>query len=63
MAISYPISLPAAFVAARTVIRQNNTVGESVSPFSAEQQLYVHQGQYWEADTNSAGWIRRLNRL
>lgn len=50
MAISYPISLPAAFVAARTVIRQNNTVGESVSPFSAEQQLYVHQGQYWEAD-------------
>lgn len=50
MAISYPITLPAAFVAARTVIRQNNTVGESVSPFSAEQQLYVHQGQYWEAD-------------
>lgn len=50
MAISYPISLPAAFVAARTVIRQNNTVGESVSPFSAEQQLYVHAGQWWEAD-------------
>lgn len=50
MTISYPISLPAAFVAARTVIRQNNTVGESVSPFSAEQQLYVHQGQWWEAD-------------
>lgn len=50
MAISYPISLPAAFKIARITIRANNTVGESVSPFSAEQQLYVHQGQWLEAD-------------
>lgn len=50
MAISYPISLPAAFAAAQTTMRQNNTVGESSSPFTAEQQLYVHQGQWWEAE-------------
>lgn len=50
MTISYPVSLPAAFAAARTTMRQCNTVGESVSPFSAEQQLYVHQGQWWEAE-------------
>ena len=50
MAISYPISLPAAFGVARITLRANSTVGESVSPFSAEQQIYVHQGQWWEAD-------------
>lgn len=50
MAISYPITLPAAFAAAAITLRQNNTVGESVSPFSAEQQIYVHQGQWWEAE-------------
>jgi hypothetical protein len=50
MAISYPISLPSAFKMARLTIRQCNTVGESVSPFSAEQQIYVHQGQWWEAE-------------
>lgn len=50
MTISYPISLPAAFAYSKITIRAANTVGESVSPFSAEQQLYVHQGQWWEAD-------------
>ena len=50
MAITYPISLPSAFAAARITLRQCNTVGESVSPFSAEQQIYVHQGQWWEAE-------------
>lgn len=50
MAISYPISLPSAFAVARIVVRQNNTVGKSVSPFSAESQTYVHQGQWWEAE-------------
>jgi hypothetical protein len=50
MTISYPITLPAAFRMARVTLRQCNTVGESVSPFSAEQQIYVHQGQWWEAE-------------
>ena len=50
MAISYPITLPAAFRMARVTLRASNTVGESVSPFSAEQQVYVHQGQWWEAE-------------
>jgi len=50
MAISYPISLPAAFAMSRVTIRASNTVGESPSPFSAEGQAYVHQGQWWEAD-------------
>ncbi len=50
MAIAYPISLPAAFKLARITIRQNGTVGESVSPFSAVQQLYEHPGQWWEAE-------------
>lgn len=58
MAISYPISLPAAFAVARSTIRANNTVGESVSPFTAEQQLYVHQGQWWEAEVSLPPMVR-----
>lgn len=50
MAISYPLALPGMFRVARITLRANNTVGESASPFSAEQQLYVHAGQWWEAE-------------
>lgn len=58
MAITYPISLPVAFDISGITIRANNTVGESVSPFSAEQQLYVHQGQWWEAEIRLPPMLR-----
>lgn len=71
MAISYPLSLPSMFKVARITLRANNTVGESVSPFSAEQQIYVHQGQWWQAEIqlpklarddaeDFAGWLFSL---
>ncbi len=71
MAISYPLALPSMFKVARITLRANNTVGESVSPFSAEQQIYVHQGQWWQAEIqlpklarddaeDFAGWLFSL---
>jgi hypothetical protein len=71
MAISYPLALPSMFKVARITLRQNGVVGESVSPFSAEQQIYVHQGQWWSAEIqlpklarddaeDFAGWLFSL---
>lgn len=36
----------------RIVFRARSTVGVSASPFSAEQQLYVHQGEVWSAEVS-----------
>lgn len=74
MAISYPLALPAitrGFM--RVVFRQLSSVGVSSSPFSKEQQVYVHQGECWGADAVYAplkvradaedviGWLAALN--
>lgn len=48
--ISYPLSVPAGLVPASFVLRACDIVGASTSPFTASQQVYRHQGQYWEAD-------------
>jgi len=51
MAIVYPINFPA--VGIRNVtIRAKNTVALSASPFTGQQQVYRHQGQWWEMEVS-----------
>lgn len=49
MALSYPLSLPSKGPR-RLQWRAGSTVGVSTSPFTAEDQVYVHQGEWWECD-------------
>ncbi len=70
MTISFPLSAPNADIAAME-IHANSTVGESRSPFTMEEQVYVHQGEWWEADVvlppmkraDAAAWIAQLLAL
>jgi len=49
MAINYPLTFPN--VGIKTMhIRAKNVVGISSSPFTGQQQVYKHQGQWWEAE-------------
>lgn len=50
MAISYPLTLPAAFRVARMSITGSSVVSVAASPFTMEQQVYQHQGQGWQLD-------------
>ncbi len=50
MAISYPLSLPSNRQISRVRLNAIDVVGLSQSPFTASQQVYRYQGQYWEAD-------------
>ena len=49
MALSFPLTPPATG-RRRASFRAQSTVGVSRSPFTGEQQVYVHQGEWWEAD-------------
>lgn len=49
MPISYPLNFPA--VGIRNVtIRARTVVGLNSSPFTGQQQVYKHQGQWWEME-------------
>jgi len=50
MTISFPLTFPTAVTPSRIVVRAVSVVGISESPFTLEQQGYVHQGQRLEAD-------------
>lgn len=50
MAISYPLSLPSNRQISRVRLNAIDVVGVVQSPFTASQQVYRYQGQYWEAD-------------
>lgn len=50
MAITYPLSLPSNRQISAVRMNTVDIVGQSVSPFTATQQTYKYQGQYWEAD-------------
>jgi hypothetical protein len=58
MAISYPISLPATpgFIRSRLLMRAVAAV--SASPFTGEQQVYQHQGQWWEGEATLPPMLR-----
>jgi hypothetical protein len=49
MSISYPLNFPTQCVSGIT-IRARTIVGMSTSPFTGQQQVYKHQGQWWEAE-------------
>jgi len=49
MAITYPLQFPSQCVREIT-IRSRNIVGISTSPFTGQQQVYKHQGEWWEAE-------------
>jgi hypothetical protein len=49
MAILYPVNFPAVGIRSMT-IRARNVVGISASPFTGQQQVYKHQGQWWESE-------------
>lgn len=71
MALSYPLSLPATGIFAEMDIHANSAVGMSRSPFTAEEQVYAHPGEWLEADivlppmarTDAAAWITFLTAL
>lgn len=49
MAITFPVNFPAVGIRSMT-IRARNVVGISASPFTGQQQVYKHAGQWWEAE-------------
>lgn len=51
MPISYPLTFPSQCIRAVT-IRARNVVGSSVSPFTGQQQVYKHPGQWWEMEVS-----------
>lgn len=71
MTISYPLNLPTSVTAREVVIRRCATVALSASPFTGEQQVYVHQGEWFEIDfalppmprATAAAWIGFLLAL
>ena len=51
MPITYPITFPSDCIRAVT-IRARNVVGMSASPFTGQQQIYRHPGQWWEMEVS-----------
>jgi len=49
MTISYPITLPTSPAPASVKLYGHAIVAVGVSPFTAQQQVYQHQGQFWRA--------------
>lgn len=49
MAIEFPVNFPAVGIRSMT-IRGRNVVGISASPFTGQQQVYKHAGQWWESE-------------
>lgn len=51
MAYTYPLTFPD--IGIRSInIRAITVVGASVSPFTGQQQVYKHQGQWWEMEVS-----------
>ena len=51
MAYTYPLTFPDLGIKSIT-IRAKTIVGASVSPFTGQQQVYKHQGQWWEMEVS-----------
>lgn len=58
MTISFPLSLPSVGGIRQITFRPLSMVGLSESPFTFEQQAYVHQGERWAADVVLSGMNR-----
>ena len=49
MSYTFPLAFPDIGIKSIN-IRAQNVVGASVSPFTGQQQMYRHQGQWWEME-------------
>ena len=47
---TFPLTPPAAFLASEVRFTPKTVVSKSVSPFTGGEQVYVHQGQWWEME-------------
>lgn len=71
MTITYPIDLPSTPAPAKIRIYPRAIVAVGISPFTAAQQVYKHQGQLWQADitlppmlrADAAPWIAAMLQL
>jgi len=71
VSITYPLTMPATPGFKQLTLLQNFVVGESDSPFTAQGQIYEHQGSWWEAKVDlpimtraqAAPWIAFLAAL
>lgn len=53
MSIVYPLAMPAGNPQAKNIVLTANfVVAQSVSPFTAQEQVYQHVGTWWELDVN-----------
>ena len=58
MAITYPLSMPALPGIKRITLAARSIVSSSVSPFTGQEQIYEHQGQWWEAGVTLHEMVR-----
>jgi hypothetical protein len=71
MSIAFPISIPSNRGPSNIAIRARSSVGVSASPFTFSQQVYVNQGEMWQAQVDlppmvrndAASWISFLVKL
>ena len=57
MAISYPISLPTQGIK-QISLTMVNTTAMVASPFTGQQQVYRHQGDFWKASIHLTTMVR-----
>ena len=50
MAITYPLAYPTTPKFKRLVMKAITVAGQSISPFTLQQQTYLHQGEAWAAE-------------
>ena len=50
--ITYPITIPSSPGVRNISWHQRSIVAVGASPFTGEQQIYRHQGQWWEVEIN-----------
>lgn len=58
MTISFPVSPPAVWLPSRWRVQAHSTVGVSRSPFTAEQQVYAHLGEFWTVEVSLPAMAR-----
>jgi hypothetical protein len=71
MAIIYPLTLPAVPGFTRSRLVPRSVVSASASPFTGEQQIYRHQGEWWEFEAGlppmrrgvAEAWLAALTSL
>lgn len=58
MAITYPLSMPALPGIKRITLVARSIVASRASPFTAQEQVHKHQGQWWEAGVTLHEMVR-----